>query len=427
MSKREPLFTTPSPLVPRSGLTRYWLALAGLFFIGLFIWGRFRKMGNPELQDAFLSFDPDPLVFFSRNATLLSVAVVALLLFWLLTLPRFFPRARAAVAGVIHAYPALVGLVVIFLLACLFSPFREVYAQGEVVGEERIFTQINNWNNILRQVSENGILAVGMTLVIISAGIDLSVGSLLAVSGTLAALLLVTHGWGLVPVLLLCLLSGVLLGSISGVTIHFGGIQPFIVTLAMMLSARGIALMLTDNQVVPFPFNPGESVEAYLFLAAPILPFDWSPRVPVLIFFAIALIGGIILRYTTLGRHLYAIGSNERSARLSGVPVGRVKWFAYAFSGFTAALAGVIHTAQVRSGQPGDGMAFELYAIAAVVIGGTSLMGGVGTMVGTVCGVLMFGIINNFMGIYQFDSNLQKILIGIIIIAAVLAQRRRAI
>lgn len=382
------------------------LANAAVGLILAMVYGFWLKMQDPSATPAL---DLDPRVFLPRTW-----------LWWLVLLSVLAVTFRwTRLRQVFRENPSFIGLVFIFLLACIFSPYS---------GSGNIFAQPGNLFNILRQVTEIGILAVGMTLVIVSAGIDLSVGSVLAVSATLSARLLIWESWPLAPTVAVCLLAGIALGSANGLIIHFGRIQPFVVTLATMLAARGVARLVSDNRIIPFPFitDPESAVGRLSRLNAEMFRIGGAgPKYAVLVFFGIAVAGYGLLRFTSLGRYLYAIGSNERSAVLSGVRVGKVKWFAYAFCGFAAALAGLVHAAQTGSGAPGDAVGFELSAIAAVVIGGTSLMGGIGTMAGTVAGALIIGIIDNFMGIHMMNSNLQMVLKGLIIIVAVLLQRRR--
>jgi len=306
-----------------------------------------------------------------------------------------------------------IGLLAVFLAAVLFSPMR----RGRPV-----FLDPGNLSDILRQVSEKGILAVGMTAVIVSGGIDLSVGSVLALSATLTAWLLMHAGLGLLATSLAVLAAGALCGAVNGIVVARWRLQPFIATLATMSAARGVARYISGGAAIPLGFGPQGAPDSVRAIAGVLLPYV---PVPALFFVASAAAMQLLLARTRSGRYLYAIGDNETAARLSGVPVRWHKASVYVLSGVLAALAGIIHCAQLEQGNPNDGVAYELDAIAAVVIGGTRLSGGFGTVGGTLVGVLIIGVINNIMGLNNVDANLQLILKGVIILAAVWLQRRR--
>ena len=376
------------------------------------------------------------------------------------------------------------GLAVLYAVGILSSPINR---RGV-----NIFLSPGNQSDVLRQVSNNGIIAVGMTMVILTAGIDLSVGSIMALGSVLCAMLLTINGWTTasalaIPVLSLVLLSvtaftvplialnmrrrsvkpveqpsrrirligwglglllallacgwttgqlatkfgvlgvlvtvpaaGLVVGALNGLIITKGRMQPFIVTLAMMVAVLGVARLLGGPSAAIFPVYSGSNAtEQFDVLRA--LLFQVVP-VPGLFFLAAALIFGFVLRFSTFGRYVYAIGGNEQAARLAGIHVDQVKITVYAISGFLSALAGVLYTAQYRQGKPDAGTGAELDAIAAVVIGGTNLMGGRGTMLGTVVGVLIFGFLGNILLLRNIDSNTQLVLKGLIILAAVLLQ-----
>jgi ribose transport system permease protein len=298
-------------------------------------------------------------------------------------------------------------------LAVLFSPTR---------GGRLVFLNLGNLTDILRQVAEKGILAAGMTPVIISGGIDLSVGSVLALAATLSASLLMHAGAGVLATILIVLGVGAGVGLINGAVAAAWRIQPFIVTLATMSAARGVARYLSGGTAVPLAFGPGGAPDAFHVLGTEIAPFVPAPAVLFL-----GAVGAIylLLAWTRSGRYVYAIGDNEAAARLSGIRVAAQKTFVYVICGLLAALAGLVHCAQLEQGNPNDGVAYELDAIAAVVIGGTSLSGGVGTVGGTLVGTLIIGVINNSMGLNNIDANLQLILKGAIILGAVWFQRRK--
>jgi len=308
----------------------------------------------------------------------------------------------------------VVGLAAVLLLAVVTSPMR---------GGRPVFLDVGNLTDILRQVAEKGILAAGMTPVIISGGIDLSVGSVLALAATLAGSLLMSGSLGVWATAGIVFAAGCLCGLVSGLVVSRWRIQPFVATLAMMSAARGIARYLSGGAAIPLGFGGGGAPESFRALAAPVVPYVPAPAVVFLV--SVGAIAVLMAR-TRAGRYLYAIGDNEQTARLAGVRVGLHKTSAYVLCAGMAALAGIIHCAQLEQGNPNDGVGYELDAIAAVVIGGTSLSGGVGTVSGTLVGTLIIGIINNSMGLNNVDANLQLILKGAIILAAVWLQSRRA-
>ncbi len=304
----------------------------------------------------------------------------------------------------------VMGFAGLFVLCILFSP---VSSQGNL-----IFLKFDNLANVLRQVSEIGIISIGMTLVIITAGIDLSVGSILALSATITAFGLMDWQLGFVLTIALALIAGVITGFINGALTAWGKIQAFIVTLAMMTAARGFALFISDSNSRNIGFGEGAAPESFKIFTTSFLGIPF----PVFIFIAITAIFSLILRRMRLGRHIYAIGSNEEAAWLAGLRVNWIRTSAFIFSGLLSALAGVIHAAQLYQGNPNDGVAFELDAIAAVVIGGTGLMGGKGTLEGTFAGVLIIGILSNILGLHGVQKDFQLMLKGAIIVAAVLLQ-----
>lgn len=275
------------------------------------------------------------------------------------------------------------------------------------------FLTMPNVLNVLRQISINAIIAFGMTAVILGRGIDLSVGSLLAfvgvftatlASGEVAAPLAIAAGLGV----------GAALGLVNGLFVAYAGIAPFIVTLAGLTIFRGMALAFTDGRPVT-GLPPLFSTIGYgTFLGLPI---------PVWVLVAFLLVTHLLLRFTALGRAIYAIGGNEEAARLAGIPVRRVTAFTYLFSGFSAALAAVVLTGRLNSAQPTAGTMFELDAIAAVVVGGTSLFGGRGGVFGTLVGALIIGVINNGMNLLDVSSFYQQIVKGGVILAALLIDR----
>jgi len=307
---------------------------------------------------------------------------------------------------------AFLGLIVVFILACIFSPVR----RGEM-----IFLDAGNLTDILRQVSEKGILSVGMTFVILAGGIDLSVGSVLAFAATLSSVMLMRGGYGTPETVLAVLAAGLLIGAVNALVITKGRIQSFIVTLAMMSGARGLARLVSGGSGVEIGYGADGAPESFAVLGGKLGEFV---PVPALIFLATVAIAWVVLNKTRFGRYVHATGSNETASRLSGVSVDWVKFGVFSICSLLAALAGIIHAAQLEQGNPNDGVAYELDAIAAVVIGGTTLSGGTGTVVGTLVGTLIIGIINNILGLNNVDANVQLLLKGIIIVGAVLLQRR---
>jgi ribose transport system permease protein len=285
-----------------------------------------------------------------------------------------------------------------------------------------VFYKSENLGNILRQNAEYGILAVGMTFVILTAGIDLSVGSLLAFSSVVAASMIERWGFsgaGFSILVILCgLFAGSSLGAANGVAITAGRIQPFIVTLAMMSVARGFAFLWTGGRGIDLI---GDEPRLFEMLGQDIGPVP----VPAILFLFTVGASLIVLRRTRFGRFVYAIGSNETAAHLSGIAVNRIKILVYTICGFLSGLAAMIYTARNYAGRPDDGIGFELDAIAAVVIGGTNLLGGRGGVGGTLIGALTIGVLNNVLGLRGVDPNLQRVLKGAIIVAAVLIQRER--
>ena len=272
------------------------------------------------------------------------------------------------------------------------------------------FLTISNLLNVAQQTSINAIVAVGMTFVILSAGIDLSVGSIVAVAGV--ALGFALHAdQPIVVALAVALGAGVLCGLTNGLLIDRGGLPPFIVTLGMMSMARGAALVMTEGR----PISGFD--ESFRGLATATVAFVPAPIVIMIGVYALA---HLVLTRTTFGRYVYAIGGNEEAARLSGVRVHLHKPAIYAVSGLTSAVAAILLTARLNSAQPIAGMMYELDAIAATVIGGTSLMGGEGSLAGTLIGALIMGVLRNGLNLLGVSSFLQQIVIGGVIVGAVL-------
>ncbi|AWX15913.1 ribose ABC transporter permease [Mergibacter septicus] len=277
------------------------------------------------------------------------------------------------------------------------------------------FFSLDNLLNILRQTSVNAIIAVGMTFVILTAGIDLSVGSVLALTGAIAATL-VSLELPISLVVITTLFCGLLLGSISGLIVAKGKVQAFIATLVTMTLLRGITLVYTDGR----PINTGfsDSADTFAEIGSGYL---FSIPTPIWLMALVFTIAWYILKHTPIGRYIYALGGNEAATALSGINVNKIKIFVYAISGLLSALAGLIVTSRLSSAQPTAGMSYELDAIAAVVVGGTSLMGGKGRVMGTLIGALIIGFLNNALNLLDISSYYQMIAKALVILTAVLA------
>ena len=384
------------------------------------------------------------------------------------------------------------GLLIICLIGALASPHSS--------SGRNIFLSYGNLTDVLRQVSITGLVATGMTMVILLGGIDLSVGSVMGFSTIICAMLLTKSGWtaasvmgvpaatgvsfaavaflarfvfsglargrdvsagrrleialgpwrgmripaglglvaaaavawftisqvptkfGVLGVLLVTPCVALLLGSINGLLIVAGRLQPFIATLAMMVSALGIGRLTAgqDNAVVAV-YTGTNATEAFEVLRSMLWGIVPMPSV---FFLAAIILFGAILRFTAFGRYAYAIGGNIEAARLSGIKVVQVQFTAYLLSGLLAGIAGVLFVAQYRQGKPDAGAGLELDAIAAVVIGGTSLMGGRGSLAGTFVGVLIFGLLSDILQLQNIDSNVQLVMKGLIIVCTVLVQEQ---
>ncbi len=289
---------------------------------------------------------------------------------------------------------------------------------------KNLFLSTTNIMNVLRAISENGIIAVGMTMVILLGGIDLSVGSVLGLVGTGSAALMMHNHLGLFPTVLLSLGIGAAYGVFNGIVITKMRMQPFLVTLASMNIARGLARIWSNGAGIPLSYGEGLAPPAFEVLQARVI--RGMVPVPAILFVAIALIFWLVLSKTRFGRQLYATGGNKRAAYLSGVKVERVTVIVFVICSVLSALAGMVHAAQVYQGGPNDGIGYELNAVAAVCIGGTSLAGGVGTIGGTIIGALILGLIDNVMGLNGINSNIQLIVKGLILILAVFMQADRS-
>jgi len=287
-----------------------------------------------------------------------------------------------------------------------------------VSGMSQNFFTVNNMFNILQQTSVNAIMAVGMTLVILTSGIDLSVGSLLALTGAVGASLVGLNVNALVAVAA-SLALGAAIGALTGTVVAKGRVQAFIATLVMMMLLRGVTMVYTNGS----PINTGSNDNADLFGWFGIgRPLDVPT--PVWLMAIVFLLAWYMLHHTRLGRYIYALGGNEAATRLSGIRVNRVKITVYALCGMLAALAGTIEVARLSSAQPTAGSGYELDAIAAVVLGGTSLAGGKGRIMGTLIGALILGFLNNGLNLLGVSSYYQMIVKAVVILLAVLVDNK---
>ncbi len=273
-----------------------------------------------------------------------------------------------------------------------------------------VFLTPVNLFSVGRQVSINGLLALAMTIVIIGGGIDLSVGAAVALVSVVVAVL-AKAGFPIGLIVPMALASGLGVGAVSGLMVSRAGITPFIATLTTMSVARGVVLLISDGTPITFSFNPVLN----FFGNGLIGPVP----VPLIIFLTVALIFHIMMKNTKFGLHVYALGSSEEAARLSGISTKFVMWMSYVLSGLMCAVAAMILTARVNSAQPTAGELFELDAIAAAVIGGASMSGGIGSISGTVLGVLIFGVIANGLNLLNVPSYWQYVIKGTIIGLAV--------
>ena len=303
----------------------------------------------------------------------------------------------------------LIPLSVLFLIivaASFLSPF---------------FLTPPNISNLLLQVAVNMVVSMGMFMVILSGGVDLSVGSLLAVCGVLVAGFL--QPFGIPLAIIFTLIIGTAFGTVNGLVVSKIKVAPFIVTLGMMSFARGFAFWYTGAVSIIWSSFPG--MELFFVLGGGRV-FGFLP-IAAIVWVVVVFGAFLIIKYTTVGRVLYAIGGNEEAARLSGINTSRYKVFPYAFSGFCCAIAGILLTSRIGVGSPLSGGGLELDSIAAVVIGGTRLSGGEGNIGGVIIGVFILGIISNILDLMNVPSYPQQMLKGIIIVVAVILSYRRPI
>ena len=315
-------------------------------------------------------------------------------------------KKTTATAGVGNAvkiyFKENLGIIVAFLVLCVFlSVFPKT--SGSFFTRQNIF-------NVLRQISTNLFLACGMTMVIILGGIDLSVGSIIALSGCISAGCVARYNLPLPIALLMGLLVGLLVGMFNGAVISKTTIPAFIVTLATMNIAKGLAYVYTGGSPVRVV------TKEWQFLGAGYVGIFPTP---VVILVIVLIITAIIMNKTKMGRHMYAVGGNQQAAEFSGIKVEKVKFFVHAFSGLMAGLAGIVLASRLYSGQPTAGDGAEMDAIAAVVVGGTSMAGGSGKIGGTIIGGLIIGVLNNGLNLLNVNSFWQYVVKGVVILLAV--------
>ncbi|MFW6274000.1 MAG: ABC transporter permease subunit [Halanaerobium sp.] len=293
-----------------------------------------------------------------------------------------------------------IGLLALVIVLSFMSPY---------------FLTVPNLLNVVRQVSIIAIVSFGMTMVILTGGIDLSVGSMLAFAGAISAGMIVNTGLNVYLAIAIGLAAGTALGLFNGLAVAKAKLPAFIVTLAMMTIARGFTLIYTNGRPIS-GFDQGFRFFGAGYVAA--IP------VPVIIMFLLLVVIYILLKKTPLGRYIYAIGGNEKATRLSGINTDRIKIAVYALNGFLAAVSGIILTSRLNSAQPMAGEGYELDAIAAVVLGGTSLSGGSGSVIGTIVGALIIAVLNNGLNLLNVSSFYQLVAKGGVILLAVFLDRK---
>ena len=311
-------------------------------------------------------------------------------------------KSKSVIGKILSKYGVYIAFLILFIILSIASD---------------VFLTVTNITNIFKQISVIGVIAVGMTLVIVTGGIDLSVGAILAFSACLAASL---SQEGTAQPLVVALIAGVGVGiasgAFSGVFIALFDVPAFIATLGTMTIVRGIVYVYTNG----YPITG--VTEAYKFIGRGeigTIPF------PIILYVAIVLIGVFLLHYTKFGRHVFALGGNEKSAIVSGINTKLVKFIVYVISGLTAAIGGILLSSRIQTGAPAGGMGYELDAITAAVVGGASLAGGRGTVLGSVVGMLIIGTLSNGLDLLDVSSYYQQIIKGAIILLAVLSDSRK--
>ena len=299
-------------------------------------------------------------------------------------------------------FQSYIALIVIIVVASLIS----------VKDGENIFLSVPNIMNVLRAVSETGIIAIGMTMILILGDIDLSVGSIVGLVSTGCASLMVRNGLGMFPAVLISLLIGALYGLFNGLCI------------TKLNIARGLARFWSNGVGIPLAYGEGEGFAPPAFGLLSAKAFNIIPA-PVIIFISLLVVFQFVLSKTSFGRKVYAIGGNKKASYLAGIKVDRIKIIAFMLCSMLSAVAAMVHAAQISQGGPNEGLGYELNAVAACAIGGTSLAGGKGTMIGTLVGAVILGLLDNILGLKGVNSNLQLMVKGLIIIIAVFMQSEK--
>lgn len=285
-----------------------------------------------------------------------------------------------------------------------------------IVSGKNNFLTGNNVSNIVRQTSINGVIALGMTIVIISAGIDLSVGAVVGFSGVLVALLMQKFNMAPLAAILVTVPVSTLIGLFNGVVIYDGKVPPFIATLGTMTAVRGLIMLITNARMVSGLPKSFTNFAQMSFLGIPALFLVWL---------AIIVLTAFIVKYTSFGRYVYAVGSNMEAARLSGINVRLATYGVYVYCAFLCSIAGIMMTTRLGNGVPTGGTGFETDAIASAVIGGASLAGAEGTVLGTILGAIIMQTFRNGGNLLGINSHLMEVVIGLLIIGAVLLDKRR--
>lgn len=325
-------------------------------------------------------------------------------------------RAKAQRTALLRTGGAIAALVIVVIAVNAFS-------HGS-------FLTPGNLTNVLRQITYNAILAIGQTFVIITAGIDLSVGSLIELTGVvMASFANASHLDGpllVVATLVVGLAVGCAAGFVNAVPVVKLNLPPFITTLAMMLMARGLAFKLAHGRPVAVTSSAFNGMGTGFLFEGLLRPIG-LPGIPIAVLWmaVLVIVFAVLLTRTRFGRYVFAIGGNEEAARLAGIDVGRVKTLVYVISGGGAAIAGLLLMARFQSGSPNTGIGSELQSIAAVVVGGTSLAGGRGSVVATFFGALLIGVLNNVMNLLGIESYTQDIVLGAVILIAVIVDELR--
>ena len=366
-----------------------------------------------EVEEVELSGSENLLL--SLNGYKSAFLVVGIDLLLIGVLGFVFPAIKKSRGGKKKVSSAnnIVGILIALVVLCL-----------DLQLAQPVFLTSSNLLNVLQQISTNFVIAIGMTFVIISGGIDLSVGSNIAVTGLLMAIMMKNWGVGVLPTLIVSLIFAGLIGLINGALIAFLNLPPFIATLGMMSIARGAAYTITGGAPIytmPAGFTAISSRVRIPFIGD-------VPLYTILIMAAVFVLGWYCLRYTRVGRFTYAIGGNENCAKLSGINLSKIKCFVYVISGLCCGVAAILLTSRLDSAVPTNADGQEMDAIAAVVIGGTSMKGGEGSMVGTLIGIFIIGVIANGLNLLGVAQGPQRMVKGLIIVVAVIIDvlRRRA-